>query len=132
MPLRSPPGLVGMLDRSLAILLDQLSGNLLEEFCQAMKNLHQAAGANLSLFTDPPHRDAVQVVHDRCRRDQLIAIKAFGKNLRGVSLKHLLAMRTVLLGKPKEYPLGLQRLTFDHQPLLHPFFFQRPPAIGAR
>jgi hypothetical protein len=53
----------------------------------------------------------------------LVPIKALGKNLRGVGLKYLLAMGAILFGEPVENPLCLQRLTFDHQPLLHSFLF---------
>jgi hypothetical protein len=88
-----------------------------------MKNLYQTAGAHLRLLADPTHGDAVQVVHGRCRGDQLIPIKAFGKNLGGSGLKYLLTVGAIFFREAVNNPLGLQRLTFDYQPFLHAFVF---------
>jgi hypothetical protein len=62
-------------------------------------------------------------MHDHCCGDQLIPIKAFGKNLGGPGLKDLLAMGTILFREPVNNPLGLERLTLNDEPLLHSFVF---------
>ncbi len=72
LPIGSPTGFIGVLDRGLAILLDQFREDGSQQMSQAMKTLDEASRIDSELFTDPTQGDAVQVVHYGRGGDQLV------------------------------------------------------------
>jgi hypothetical protein len=53
-----------MLDRGLAILLDQFRKDRFEQMCQTMKALNKASRVDPDLLADPTEGNSVEVMHE--------------------------------------------------------------------
>jgi hypothetical protein len=60
----SPTRFIGMLDRGLAILLDQFRKDRFEQMCQTMKALNKRARVDPELLADPTEGNSVEVMHE--------------------------------------------------------------------
>jgi hypothetical protein len=76
----APTRLISMFHRSRSIFLYQAVRDILENPATPMKDIHKAPGPYTRMFGDSPHRKTKQIVHRYRIGDQLIAIKAFGKD----------------------------------------------------
>ena len=125
----SPAGFIGVLDRGLAIQVDQFGENRSEETGDPMEAIDEAARMDLQLLTNTSERDSMQIIHHRCIGHELVAIEVFREDSRDRRLEGAPTLGTIAFGEPINPGFSPKRAALQHEPLGVAFIHERSAAL---